>query len=633
LVKIKFDAPTVVSKRGLATSCAAWLFAIGCLLGASSASSQQVQVQVGRGPYYVGESFEIQVTASDFAKDPAPVIELGESVGGRLRHVGTSPSSSTSISIVNGKMTRTREVKFVYHYEFTGIREGLARVPEFTVTQGTLSRTTRRFDFEIEGVPITDWASVKVELPEGPIFVGQKIPIAIEFRVDRQTQRALVSYQVHVPLFDSPTLRFLDEPPPRSDTQLEIETQAGTIRLPATSTEGDMHGRKALIVRAERIMIATSPERIRADAPTVFISQGANFRRDVFGQRRATTTEKFMSTGRLVDIEVAEVPRTGRPESFAGAVGSGFSLEVEADRSVVQLGEPITLTFHLRGDGDLSSASLPPLGAEGLFDSTRFRLPADSPAGIVDEEGKHFRTTLRVLDAGVREIPALEYAWFDADSRRFETTRSRPIALSVGAAEIVGAAAVARNETAETERPADESRVPGPDEDARSGSPLSTSLSQSGANLAVERDLAKLLLNDRGQQQNLALVASGYGLGLAFLGLAFFFMRRDAEDPRVVRRKEAFDRTERAIANAFAPSGSGDVAALGRGLRELIAELPEEAGAEIDLLIAECDAMRFAPASEGRAHQADGKAGSLRERAEQWIAERKNAESVNRGVT
>ena len=90
-----------------------------------------------------------------------------------------------------------------------------------------------------------------------------------------------------------------------------------------------------------------------------------------------------MTEGEPVRLEVIEVPRSGRPASFAGAVGSGFSLEVSADRSVVQVGEPITLQLHLRGDGDLSSAGLPPFDAEGLFDPTRFRLPDEPPAGRI----------------------------------------------------------------------------------------------------------------------------------------------------------------------------------------------------------------------------------------------------------
>ena len=491
------------------------------------------------------------------------------------------------------------------------------------------ARSTRSFTLEITGVPETGDVEIELELPEGPIFVGQKVPIAIEFRIDRQTQKDLVSYRVHVPLFDSSTLRFLDEPPARTDTHLEIQSQAGVLRLPAVSSERQIRGRPALVVRAERTMIAISPDEIRAEAPQVFISRGAGFRRDVFNQRRPTSTEKFMTSGRPIRIEVAEVPRVGRPASFAGAVGAGFSLEVDADRSVVQLGEPIMLSFHLRGNGDLSSASLPALDAEGLFDPTRFRIPEDSPAGIVDEDGKHFEVTLRVLDAGVREIPALAYSWFDAETRRFETTRSRPIALSVGAAEIIGADAVTRRDRAtsipggipegkvQAEAPSD--GLPG------DGTERSTKLSLTGANLAVDRDPTRLLRDERSQGPNLAVTLPLYTAGVAFLALATVMARRRAADPRLVERAQALARAERAMQKAFALSDGGGAAALGRALRELVAALPSEAGVELDQLIAECDTLRFAPTSKPGAQQAEGGPAvpvALRERARRLIADR-----------
>ncbi len=603
---------------------------LGLMLLAAPAVAQDVQIQIARGPHYVGEAFEVQVVASDFEEEPPPEISAGPLEGGRLRYVGVSPSTSTSISIINGKMSRVHEVTFVYRYELTGTREGRIKISPFTVAQANTSLSTRSFDVAVEGVPETNDVELVLELPKGPIFVGQKVPVAIEFRIDRQTQKDLISYQVDVPLFDSPTLRFLDEPPPRTDTQLEIQTEAGVLRLAAVSSETQIRGRPALVVRAERTMIAISPEEIRAEAPKVFISQGAGFRRDVFNQRRPTSTEKFMAVGRPVRLEVIEVPRTGRPASFAGAVGAGFSLEVDADRSVVQLGEPIMLSFHLRGNGDLSSASLPALGAEGLFDPTRFRLPQDSPAGLVDEDGKHFEVTLRVLDAGVREIPALAYSWFDAETRRFETTRSRPIALSVGAAEIIGADSVARRDGAISVAETEVKAADRPPELPGDGTERSTKLSLTGANLAVDRDLTRLLRDGHMQGQNLVVTLPLYTAGLAFLALAGVMARRRAADPRLRERTQALSQAERAITKAFGRSDGGGPAALGRALRELVAALPNEASAEFDQLIAECDTLRFAPTaarSESGIEAADGCPPippDLQERARRLIAERMN---------
>jgi hypothetical protein len=599
---------------------------------AGSASAQEVFVQSDRGAHYVGEPFEIRVVAKDFEEEPAPEVTIGDHEDGSFRLLGVSPSSSTSITIVNGKISRVREVSVSYRYEFSATREGRVRIPEFIVTQGTTTRRTKSFEVEITGVPTSQAFEIAIELPEGPIFVGQKVPIAVEFRIDRGAQENLVGYQVRVPLFDDPTLRFLDVPPPRTDTQLEIDTEAGTIRLPAMSSEKKVGGRTMLVVRAERTMIPLVSEALRAEPPVAFISQGTRFRRDLFNQRQATSVERSMASGKPIRIDVVEVPRRGRPPSFAGAVGSGFSLEVDADRSVVQLGEPIQLTFHLRGNGDLSSAGLPALDAEGPFDPEAFRIPTDPPSGLVDEDGKHFEVTLRVLDSDVREIPALAYSWFDADSMRFETTHSRPIALSVGAAEIIGADAVTRRadngerKSQAATRPAEE-RTP-------DGSARSSTMALTGANLAVERDVTTLLRDQRGSGHDRPMTLALYGAGLAFVFFAIFDQRRRAVDPISAGRREAWRRTEKSVQAALERPKSEAATALGRALRELVAALPEEADAEFDALIAECDALRFAPASSTSERSGDGASGlptALVERARRFVADRSRAAKQKAG--
>ncbi len=595
----------------------------------SVAVAQEVRFQVTRGPHYLGEPIEIQIVASEFAEDPTPEIVAGDVAVGRLRYAGVSDSSSTSISIVNGRMSRVKEVHFVYRFEFTPSQTGFVRLPPFEVRQAGESgspatiRRTRPLNFEIIGVPSTGLVSLSVEHPEGPIFVGQKVPIEIKFRIDREAQRDLLSYQATVPLFDLPTLRFLDDTPVGTDTHIEIETAAGTMRLPATSTEESVGGRRVLVLRAHRTMIAVSPEEIRASPARVVISRGTRYRRDLFNQRQATASQRLMAEDGPIRIEVIEVPRAGRPPSFAGAVGKGFTLEVVADRSVVQLGEPILLSFHLRGNGDLSSASLPPLDAEGLFDPNQFRLPEDPPAGLVDEDGKHFEASLRVLDAEAREIPAIAYSWFDADTRAFETTHSRPIALSVGAAEIIGADAVARRQGSRVD-PDDPMRMERSAPAEGESDPVrGTSLVFRGANLAVDRDVDRVLTSGSGGGLPPVTVPALYLLGTGLLVFATLDRRRRGLDPRLLARARAWSDAAAAVEAAVAGGGDGS-ALLGRALRELVAALPEEADGEYDALLAECDALRFARDDHATELSAD-----LLERARRFVSERKDLEQRN----
>ncbi|MCA9506382.1 MAG: BatD family protein [Myxococcales bacterium] len=598
------------------------------LLSAFAASAQSVRVQVERAPYYVGEAFEVQVIAEDFEEEPTPEVEPGALDGATLQFVGVSPSTSTSITIVNGRMTRTHEVTFVHRFALTARREGPLRVPAFRVRQGTTERETRPFEVEVSSVPTSDAFEVRLELPEGPLFVGQKVPVAIELRIDRDRVEELVGYQLLVPFFESPMLRFLDDRSAASDDALEIQTGNGVLRLPASTSERTIGGRRRIVLRAERTMIPLAAEPVESEGPTAVFTLGRGFRQGFFGRREATSSERYLASGEPVRLEVVEVPREGRPASFAGAVGEGFSLEVTADRSVVQLGEPIELTLRLRGHGDLSTAGLPPLDAEGLFDAERFRLPEESPPGLVDDEGKTFEVTLRVLDASVREIPALAYSWFDAGTRRFETTRSRPIALSVGAAEVIGASAVASAEEAPEDEAFAGSRpapnTPGGEEESASDTTTARrgSLALAGADLAVERDPAKVL----GRTDSVGVLGEGalpvglYGVGVALLAVALFDARRARRDPRLVRREALRRQARIEVERALAGSDPREVAAqLGRALRALVAELPEEAGAEFDALIAECDALRFAPEDSARARTLPP---ALADRARRFVAER-----------
>lgn len=567
------------------------------------AAAQEARVQVDRGPHYVGDPVTVQVVASQFEDDPAPVVTVGDIVGASLRFAGVSDSSSTSISFVNGRMSRTKEVRFVYRYELVAVAPGRVRIPPFVVAQGTTTRRTRPVELTIQGVPTTGLVDIAVNLPTGPLFVGQKVPIEVVLKIDREAERDLLALSVSVPLFDLPSLRFLDDPSASRDNALEIQTAAGVLRLPAITTEERVNGRVILVVRAARTMIALSPERIRAAPPRAVISRGTRFRRDLFNQRQATGMERLMAEGPAISVEVVEIPKRGRPSSFAGAVGSGFSLEVSADRSVVQLGEPIVLSFLLRGDGDLSTAGLPRFDADGLFDKEQFRLPEEPPPGLVSEDGKRFEASLRVIDAEVREVPAIAYSWFDAKTRRFETTYSRPIALSVGAAQIIGADDVDRREA--ESNPAQLAEVEAANADRPGTSrkndrkTRSTSLAASGANLAVDEDLARVLGASPARRASPLVIPVVYAFASCVLAFAFFDHRRRARDPRELAKSAAFEAATRGLDAAVAEGGTSGASTLGRTLRELVATEPSEATPEIDALVAECDALRFAPAGSG----------------------------------
>ena len=106
------------------------------LLCAGEASAQRAHIQISSGPYYQGEAVDVHLIVEDFEESPTPEIDLPPPENGRMDFVGVSPSTRSSISIVNGRMTQTKKVRFVFQYRFIASEPGSFRLGPFRVKQG-----------------------------------------------------------------------------------------------------------------------------------------------------------------------------------------------------------------------------------------------------------------------------------------------------------------------------------------------------------------------------------------------------------------------------------------------------------------------------------------------------------------
>jgi hypothetical protein len=562
------------------------------LVAAAAAAAQTVSVQSTPAPHYAGEPIEIHVVVDGFDEDPAPSVVVASPPRGRLVASGVHPSVSTSISIVNGQMRRTKEVKFTFVYQLHVEKPGSIEIGPFAVTQGNTSITSRSLRLDLKALPSSDQMAVELDFQDTPVYVGERVPITLRFRLTGRLRENLHQYTLRVPFFAlTETFQFLEPPGAPGTTQVEIQTPNGPLSVMGSARDEKRNGETYLIVEVRRIAVPLRAGILDIPPATLDVQEGVRFRRDLFGGRTPTQIRKWRSTDRARRLSVKQIPVDRTPESFAGAVGSGFSLTVSADRTVVKVGEPIALHFELRGDGNLETAALPRLDADGLLPPTSFRVADGEIPGRLDDGVKRFTAMVRVLDPGVHEIPALEYSWFDPTAERFQTTKSRPIALSVGDAQVIGAADVQSGEHAP------ESQASGFEERTARAASKAGPLVLTGADLAIERDADLLLRRASTRTRNIWTIAGLYaGSGLLLL-LAQFDRRRRNVDPAVVarRRRVAGElRRMREASNLPAPEAAAEIA---RAMRALLAETPDVRRPEIDALIGECDARSYAPAA------------------------------------
>jgi hypothetical protein len=533
---------------------------------------------------------EVQVHISGFEREPEPTCEVDPPKGGSLRFLGLSPNVSTQISIINGRTTRSETVTFVCQYQFTPRKEGQHLFQPFRVRQGQKSVQTTGYSIEAEALQPDPKLQLRLRLPSKPVFVGQQVPIEIEWWVDERLQQSIQNYEIRSELFDdADTFRFLPDPRTSGNQQtLNVQTSQEQLLLPARAREITEGGNRYVVITSERTLVPLRAGRFSLEGATVNANEVTSWRRDLFGGRRPAATRPIFAQDSARTLVVKPPPANGRPPSFGGAIGQGFSFGVETDRSVVQVGDPMVLTFTVSGSGELSPVGLPPL--DSLLPAAQFRLPEDEISGQVMTGTKAFRVPVRVTDDRVTEIPALPYSWFDPELAEYQTTYSLPIALSVRPAQIVSADdVVSARQNLSPDLGRSDPGTPTPTEGPSLGY---RAFGSSEADLAIEIDRDALT-----QRPSFATTGRSalYGVSVLSLLVAWLFSRqRDASPERAKQRTSEKKLRQRIEKSRHRPPDEA-LSEIVAALRELAASRPEAVGPEIEEFIAACDDILYAP--------------------------------------
>ncbi|HYB99477.1 MAG TPA: BatD family protein [Candidatus Limnocylindrales bacterium] len=553
---------------------------------AAEALAQTAVIQVTQGPYYVQAPIDLQVVADGFDEEPQPEVQVDPPAAGKLEFVQARPQISSFMQIINGQVTQRKDVRYAFVFRFTADAPGRYTIGPVRLTQGTKSAETKTLAVTVGEVPEAQGQRFRLVIPQERIFVGERVPVTVEWWTESGLAERLFNQTMHVPLFERTNeFQFIDTERPPSRIVLNVNTAGGAVDFPADVRQVNEGGKQWVIRSVTRTMIPVVAGTFALPAATLLVDEATGWRRDFFGSRVPTQTRKLRVTADARTLVIEQVPAAGRPPSFAGAIGEGFTLDVSADRTVLQAGDPVKLTLTLRGAGSLESAALPPLSSAGLSPK-QFRVPDSTLSGVLEEGAKKFEATVRVVDPSVREIPAIEYSWFDPKTASYQTTRSQPIALSVRAAEVVGAGDVV---SAAPQAEPQEEDQPAADEKAEEETKERRTFTLTGADLSIETDRSRLTAASTSALAAPAVRWIAYALGLLALLIGLLVHRRRQIDPEQARLARLL-RTERShVADAATAREVGDA------LRRMAAANPAARPADLDAVLRSCDEIVFAP--------------------------------------
>ena len=122
------------------------------------------------------------------------------------------------------------------------------------------------------------------------------------------------------------------------------------------------------------------------------------------------------------------LPKDGQPANFTGAVGK-FNIQLEADPIIVDVGEPITTTTTVTGEGGFDSVHAPVFPENDNWKTYK-------PASLdVEKQArgkkKIFQQVIVPKKTGIEEVPPITFSYFNPAKKVYETSKSMPVAIHV----------------------------------------------------------------------------------------------------------------------------------------------------------------------------------------------------------
>lgn len=333
-----------------------------------------------------------------------------------------SQGRSSSISIVNGQVNAS----VAYRYLLLPQKAGT-----YTISGISVNSNGKR----IEGKPVSLVVSNQRK-PTSPRLEqratddnGQSKDYFLEAVVDKKTP--YVSEQVTLTLKFYIAVQYYSSPELTEPATTGFWTEVVGNSAPYYDRIG---GRNYRVIERKYALFPTQTGELDIGRATISTTVAARRQRrdpyDLFGDL-FPTGQGITVRSEPITLRVKPLPEAGKPKEFTGTVGR-FEMSATADKTEVELNQPVTVAIKISGTGNIKS-----IGEPLIPESNDFRVyQASSSENLTKFEHriggtKLYEEVFIPKRPGNLEIPALTFNYFDPVNGSYETITTKPIALTV----------------------------------------------------------------------------------------------------------------------------------------------------------------------------------------------------------
>jgi hypothetical protein len=394
----------------------------------SIAAPIQVEAVVEQSSVYVGEPFilTIRVSGSDQVQQP----DLSGIKGVSVKYQGGSQNNSSSITIINGKMTQDVRRGFVFSYQLTPLKTGTLTIPALTVMADGQTVRTRPVHVNVLAPEKTDDVRLRLSISQNQCYVGEPVTLTVTWYLRQDVQ----SVNFTIPLLgETEWFYFIDPETQQQPDQKYYRIPLNDGEVIAQQGQKTLDGTSFSTITFSKILIPKKSGRFTIEPATVACEILTGYRntnrRNSFFSSRQGVYKKVVAPSNSLTLDIREVPDQGRPAGFAGHIGT-YKISADATPTEVSVGAPITLALKLSGPVYLEHVILPPLTNQKNL-VKNFKIPSERATAETRGNAKIFTQTIRALNADVNRIPPIELPYFDTKTGTYKIAETEPIPLTV----------------------------------------------------------------------------------------------------------------------------------------------------------------------------------------------------------
>ncbi|MGA3051054.1 MAG: BatD family protein [Chitinispirillaceae bacterium] len=348
-----------------------------------------------------------------------------------VANVRQNQSSSSSIQIINGHMSQTNEIHYVFYYTIVPQKKGAFTFPSLQVTIDNTPYTTEPISFNVAAAsqPPAKNADVRVtiQLSKSTLFVGEQAMLT--FKV---AQRGNAPVQI-----DGGINNALVDAIEKSFSKNFSLTRLFSNQLPSGSERigGEIY--RTVSLRYAIIPLAAGTTAIPA-VPFSYVElhqvrqQGGDpFFNDFFGGAFGGGVQQIQRTAFSNELTIHAKELPPPPAGFAGAIGK-ISLTAAVTPAVVPAGEAATLNVLVSAatrPGNVAEVTAPKLAGCEIFTPEKHTQVDTTAEGITTR--KAYKFLLIPGQEGQLDIPPIAVIYFDPAVGSYQTASSGPISLTV----------------------------------------------------------------------------------------------------------------------------------------------------------------------------------------------------------